>query len=189
VNQRLFTAHDKVELNRYTLLNRERGFLAVRTVLQPCIVAYLAVIVIELLIRRRWARFVLELIALLLMITIGLLINNAVTGRVAFGQGTSPIGTVGIMFAAIICGIAARYIFYMKGAKFSWLDFFKPITISPIVLLPLIGSIQNMGELNAMQVVSFAVLAFQNGFFWQAVLEGAKPSAQVPISDSCQEHS
>jgi hypothetical protein len=77
------------------------------------------------------------------------------------------------MFAAILLGVAARYIFFLQGS-FSWLDFAKPLCISPILLLPLIGSIQAVKSLEVMQVVSFALLAFQNGFFWQAVLQRAR---------------
>jgi hypothetical protein len=45
------------------------------------------------------------------------------------------------------------------------------------VLLPLIGSIQNINELDAMQTISFALLAFQNGFFWEVVLERVQPKS------------
>jgi len=154
--------------------------MSLRTVLELCSAVYAVAIVIELLLRRRWLRFVWEAVALLVLIVIALLVNNAATGRVAFGQGTSPVGTVGIMFVAAVCGIAARYIFYLQEGQFSWLDFLKPLTISPIALLPLIGSVQTTGELNGMQIVSFSVLAFQNGFFWQAVLTAAKPNEHKP---------
>lgn len=79
-----------------------------------------------------------------------------------------------IMFVSILFGIAARYIFYLE-TKFAWLDFVKPLCISPILLLPLIGSLQGEGKLEAIQTISFALLAFQNGFFWQAVLAQARP--------------
>jgi hypothetical protein len=80
------------------------------------------------------------------------------------------------MFGGILSGIVARHIFYLSKA-FSWLDLLKPLCISPIVLLPLMGSVQGMKELEAIQVVSFALLAFQNGFFWEVILERAKPQA------------
>ena len=153
--------------------------MSLRIVLELCIAVYTAAIVIELLVRRRWLPFALEAIAVLIVIAIALLVNNSATGRVAFGQGTSPVGTVAIMFVSTVCGIAARYVFYLRKGHFSWLDFLKPLTISPIVLLPLIGSVQTTAELTGMQVVSFGVLAFQNGFFWHAVLAGAKPATQA----------
>jgi hypothetical protein len=80
------------------------------------------------------------------------------------------------MFLATLLGIAARYAFYLPRGRFSWLDFLKPISISPIVLLPLLGSVTGSGSLKDIQVLSFAFLAFQNGFFWQAVLEAARPA-------------
>lgn len=157
--------------------------MSLGTVLEFCIAIYSTAVLIELALRRKLVRFFLEVAALLLVVTIALLVNNAVAGRVSFGPGTSAVGTVGIMFAAIVFGIAARYVFYLQKNQFSWLDFLKPLVISPIVLLPLIGSVQTTGELSGMQVVCFAVLAFQNGFFWQAVLSGAKPKIQIGSTD------
>jgi hypothetical protein len=152
--------------------------MSMGTILELCAAAYVAAIVVEVLLRRKLIRFFLEAVALLFVIAFALLVNNAVTGRVSFGKGVSPVGTVGIMFAATLFGIAARYVFYLQKGQFTWLDFLKPLVITPIVLLPLIGSVQTAGELSGMQIVSFAVLAFQNGFFWQAVLDGAKPAIQ-----------
>jgi hypothetical protein len=152
--------------------------VSLQSILELCLTIYTAAIIIELLVRRQWLRFSLEAVALLVVIAIALLLHNAATGRVAFGQGTSPVGAIAIMFVAIGCGIAARYVFYLKKGQGSWLDLLKPLTISPIVLLPLIGSVQMTGELSGMQLVSFSLLAFQNGFFWQAVLAGAKPTTK-----------
>ncbi len=107
------------------------------------------------------------------------LILNLATGfpqpstKQAFG-GVSPLAAIGLMFVCIILGMAARYIFYLKR-KFSWLAFVKPLCVSPIVLLPLFGSVQGMQELKTIQMLSFGLLAFQNGFFWQVVLDSAKP--------------
>ena len=126
--------------------------MSLRTVLESYVALYGILILFELFVRKQRLRFVLQVLVVLVLIVIDLLINNAVTGRVAFGEGVSPVGTVIIMFLATVCGIAARYIFYLKKNQFSLLDFFKPIAISPIVLLPLIGSVQTTGELKAMQV-------------------------------------
>ena len=59
--------------------------------------------------------------------------------------------------------------------RVSCLDFAEPLCISPILLFPLFGSVQGAEDLQPMQVVSFALLAFQNGFFWQVVLQGGQP--------------
>jgi hypothetical protein len=55
---------------------------------------------------------------------------------------------VAIMFAATMCGIVARYLFYLQSGQFTWLDCLKPLAITPIILLPLLSSIQSAGTLN-----------------------------------------
>jgi hypothetical protein len=94
-------------------------------------------------------------------------------GRVAFGGTISVWWAVLAMLVGIVLGMVAQYV-WSKPEKFGWLDFLRPIVISPLVLLPLIGSLS--GEsLEAMQLMSLALLAFQNGYFWQQVLKDAKP--------------
>lgn len=143
-------------------------------VLRICIAIYLLVVVIDWIRLRSNKRLFLELLALVLMVVVDMLVASEKEGYLAFGPGNSTVITVLIMFGAIVLGIAARYIFYLK-TKFSGLEFVKPLCISPILLLPLIGSIQGSTSLQPMQIVSFALLAFQNGFFWQVVLERAQP--------------
>jgi len=92
----------------------------------------------------------------------------------AFGGGASPLLAVALMFGGVVLGIIATYIFNLTG-EFSWRDFARPLVVSPLVLLPLIGSLQG-AALEPVQLVCFTVLAFQNGFFWQQVLRDAKPS-------------
>ena len=102
-----------------------------------------------------------------------LLLLNRITGfpapssQQAFG-GVSPLTAIGLMFLCTMLGIMAHYVFYLKG-KFSWPEFLKPLVISPIVFLPLVGSVQSLTGLESVQMISFAILAFQNGFFWKEV--------------------
>jgi hypothetical protein len=145
-------------------------------VLRVCALFYLALIVFDWVRSRRTKRFLLELVPLVALLVVDVLIATAAKGYLAFGAGTSPTLVILITFGGILLGIAARYIFYLQ-AKFSWLDFTKPLCISPILLLPLIGSVQGAKDLQPMQVVSFALLAFQNGFFWQVVLQRAQPKS------------
>jgi hypothetical protein len=42
------------------------------------------------------------------------------------------------------------------------------------VLLPLLGSLQGVTSFETIQIISFGILSFQNGFFWKVVLEHAK---------------
>lgn len=143
-------------------------------VLRVCVALYLVLILADWVRSRKHKRFLLELLPLVGLLIVDVLIATETAGYLAFGAGTSPTMVILIMFGAILLGTAARYVFHLQ-ARFSWLDFAKPLCISPILLLPLIGSVQGVKDLQPMQVVSFALLAFQNGFFWQVVLERAQP--------------
>ena len=155
-----------------------------------CSIAYFVVILVELAHRRKWLRFLLEALVLVVLLALALFFGTAGNGAVSMGgpgnvsfgaPGTSPIATIAIMFVATVLGIAARFIFYLEKNQFSWIDLLKPIAISPMVLLPLMGSVQTTAELSSMQIISFSLLAFQNGFFWQAVLAAAKPASVKPV--------
>lgn len=93
-------------------------------------------------------------------------------GRIAFGGTISIWWAVVTMSIGIIFGMIAQYV-WSKPEKFLWLDFLRPIVISPLVLLPLVGSLS--GALEPMQLLSLTLLAFQNGYFWQKVLADAQP--------------
>jgi hypothetical protein len=136
-----------------------------------CIAAYLLVIITEWVLFRDYKRFLFELMPLAALTAIAMLLSQAQGGYIEFGQGSGS--TTLIMFAAILLGIAARYIFYLQG-QFVWLDFVKPLCISPLLMIPLIASMQGVKEFQPIQMVSFALLAFQNGFFWQAVLQRSR---------------
>jgi hypothetical protein len=150
--------------------------MSIPEILKICAVFYVAVILIDWLRLRRLKRFLLELLPLICLLIIDVYMASSSAGYLTFGTGTSTTHVVVIMFVSILLGIAARYIFYLE-VKFSWLDLAKPLCISPILLLPLIGSVQAGKDLEAIQVVSFALLAFQNGFFWQVVLAQARPKS------------
>lgn len=138
---------------------------------------YLVLLIVEGIITRSGKRVLIE--GLLLAGFLFLL--NRITGfpapssQQAFG-GVSPLTAIGLMFLCTMLGIMAHYIFYLKG-KFSWRAFLKPLVISPIVFLPLVGSVQSLTGLEPLQMISFAILAFQNGFFWKEVFGRVKKKA------------
>lgn len=153
--------------------------MSIPEILKICAMLYFVVILVDLLRSRRFKRFLLELLPLIGLLVIDVTMASTKAGYITFGGGTPPTLVILTMFVSILLGVAARYIFYLEG-KFSWLDFVKPLCISPILLLPLMGSVQTVQNLEAIQVVSFALLAFQNGFFWQAVLAEARPKTLAP---------
>lgn len=94
--------------------------------------------------------------------------------RQAFGEAFPTWGAVALMFGGVVLGMVGHYV-WQRPERFSWIELLRPLVASPIVLLPLIGSLDG-GALNPIQLVSLALLAFQNGFFWPRVLQDAKPT-------------
>lgn len=139
------------------------------------IVIYLLILVGEWVFSRSFKKILPELFplvgfVLLLHLTIGF---PSAPSRQSFGESISPLTALGLMFVSTMLGIMAHYIFSHKG-KFSWKNFLKPLVVSPIVFLPLIGTVQGVSGLESLQMITFAILAFQNGFFWKEVLSNVK---------------
>ena len=155
----------------------------IHMVLLGCFAVLLVMILAEAVRSGRWGRAgvevaLLAVAALLLRAWIGFP-AFAPGNRQHFGAGDNPWPMLGLVFFCICLGMAARYAFYLKGA-FSWPTLLKPLCVSPIVLLPLLGTLQDAKDLQPLQVVSFCVLAFQNGFFWRVVFERAQASLEKP---------
>jgi hypothetical protein len=132
--------------------------------------------IIEFIVSRAVIRFVIQIAILLAVILLLRVITGFPKITTAFG-GVSPIIAIGIMFVCTVLGIVGHYLFHLKG-RISWRTILKPLIISPIVLLPLIGSVQGTPDIESIQLISFGFLAFQNGFFWKEVLEHAKFQTQ-----------
>ncbi len=102
----------------------------------------------------------------------------------ASDTGFTVMPAIGVMLVGICLGILARYIFEADAADtLNWFALLRPLVISPILLLPLIGTLDE-GELQPLQVVSLAVLAFQNGFFWQKILAGLSAGQETALQNS-----
>jgi hypothetical protein len=124
---------------------------------------------------RSWRRLLIFLAALAAMaLTLNFTTGFPFPSATRASGGATPVMAIGLMFVGVVSGIAATYLFNLTGS-FSWRDFARPLVASPIVLLPLIGSVQG-ADLQPIQLISFTILAFQNGFFWQQVLKDAKPT-------------
>lgn len=95
--------------------------------------------------------------------------------RQSFGDA-EILGLIAAIYISIMLGMAARYFFYLRG-RFKWRSFLKPLCVSPIVLLPLLGTLPFGNTVEPIQWIFFAVLGFQNGFFWRVVFERAQNEA------------
>lgn len=118
----------------------------------------------------------------LVFLAVFLIALNVTTGfpwpspeRVSFGGSIPGWWALVAMAVGVVLGMIGQYV-WSKPKDPNFLDFIRPIVISPLVLLPLIGSLQD-GPLETIQLFSFGLLAFQNGFFWQQVLKDTKLGA------------
>lgn len=138
-------------------------------------VAYAAILGYEIIALRRIGSSAAQIVVLLIL---GLILH-ATTGfptpAVAFG-GPSPLAAILIMLVTSMLGMLAHGV--LRSRKFSWGSTLKPLVLSPIVLLPLLGAIErSASSIDTLQVVSLAFLAFQNGYFWREVVGHAKARA------------
>ena len=137
-------------------------------ILRFVIACYVVIIIADLIISRALKRCLIE-IALLIAVVI---ILNVATGfpTPIEGFGGGPILAFIIMFGCTVSGMAAQYAFY-QNKKFSWGSFLRPLVISPLILLPLVGTMNGIKTFDTIQLISFGMLSFQNGFFWKEVFE------------------
>ena len=134
---------------------------------------YTVLIALRLL-RGKWSALV-ELVGLAVFVAALHWTTGFPEPTIAFG-GRSPLVVIALMYASIILGTVCSYLFYLQGS-FSWQTLLRPICISPILLLPVMGSIQGSSHMGTLQLLSLALLAFQNGFFWKVIFERAKKNA------------
>jgi hypothetical protein len=116
----------------------------------------------------------------IVLLVLFLLVLNLTTGfprppsQISFGGSIPGWWGLVAMAVGVVFGMVAQYV-WSNPKRPKLLDFLRPIVISPLVMLPLVGSLQD-GALETIQLASLTLLAFQNGFFWQQVLKDAKPS-------------
>ena len=153
---------------------------ALNSIVLVCMVAWCALAFIDLARSRSWGRFLLEagllvVATLILRCTLGFPHPEL---RQSFGTGTGSLATIGLMFLCIALGMVARHMFCLRG-RFIWLPLLRPLFVSPIVLLPLLGTLQSAMTLEPIQVLSFCLLSFQNGFFWRVIFERVNATVQA----------
>ncbi len=137
-----------------------------------CAAAFFLLIVVDGVRRRSAQIFLVQLTigALTFGLSVFVLRENASSGA-AFGLN-SQFWAIAAIGAGAVLGIIARCVFDLdKKHVFEWLGMLKPLCISPIVLMPLLATVQGRESLEPFQIVMLCLLSFQNGFFWQAVLD------------------
>jgi hypothetical protein len=80
-----------------------------------------------------------------------------------------------LLFGAMVLGILARYFWELLGrgepvAAIDAAEMIRPLLVSPLVFFPVWS--QAAGKTRTFATI---LIAFQNGFFWQAVFEKQAP--------------
>ncbi len=130
-------------------------------------------VMVDILARRNLRQFSMTIAVLVFAVVLLNLLTGFPTPRLHFGPNEELLA-VGIVLLGAIMGIAANIFFYSE-VPFSLRDTAKPIVVSPIVVLPLLGTISGTTS-EPLQLISFWFLSFQNGFFWTKVLSDASRS-------------
>jgi|GEM_PF-1560503 len=99
-----------------------------------------------------------------------------VDSSVAFGQ-MRPTTVVLLLLGSITLGTISR--FFYNNDTFAWLGFLRPIFIAPMLMMPLMGTVEAATRMDGIELASLAFLAFQNGFFWRSLLEKQETMARA----------
>jgi len=147
---------------------------------------YLILVLWDWISSRNGKEFLMALAIWMVVVLLAITLATRSSGYLTFGESASSIQIVVVLCLASLCGTAARYFFYLEGG-FNLKDFLKPFCIAPLLFAPLIGSIFAMKRLEPMQEFYFALLAFENGFICDTILERlAKKRSQKSSSDSAR---
>lgn len=90
---------------------------------------------------------------------------------IAFSEPISIVFLIGLQVSVMV-GIFSNQLYAAPpGTLRSWDELAKPLLVAPLLLLPLLGSLEGCGKLSAIQGASFLLLGFQSGFFWRKVFQ------------------
>jgi hypothetical protein len=135
------------------------------------IVLYSLVVIVDIVRKPNW-RLLTEGLGIIAAFLLLRWSTGFPTVRESFSSLPSVVSVVA-MYAFVLLGMAATYFFYLRK-EFAWMSFIRPFLVSPIVLLPLIGTVDNRVDVESTQAICLAILAFQNGFFWRTVFDHAQ---------------
>ena len=125
-----------------------------------------------------WLKLILHLIALALYLLLLRLLFGFPALDTEYSKGAND-GFLALALAMYVCmlaGMAAEYVYHYfdaprsKSRKFEIGTFVKPFLVSPLVFMPLAGSLQSanldLSHFDAPRLMVFLV-AFENGFLWR----------------------
>jgi len=113
-----------------------------------------------------------ELLGQVILVCFIVVVLNIFTGfpntRESFGTGNVEFIVI-YAFIAMLLGIVSNYFYF--NHKFCFYTFIRPILVSPMVFIPVLGVITSSSVDTKVQILSICLVAFQNGFFWRSIFE------------------
>ncbi|WP_085298897.1 hypothetical protein [Cognaticolwellia mytili] len=132
------------------------------------LVLYIIYVIYEWGNNKKWKVLIINLVVVFFVFFILYTLTGFPFPKVSFGSVT-PLSTILMMYLALVLGIAANYFYF--STSFSLAIFLKPILVSPIIMVPLVGLVQTSNSIDDMKLISLIFVAFQNGFFWKSIFE------------------
>jgi hypothetical protein len=91
---------------------------------------------------------------------------------IGFGvEDRATIVSVIVALVVAIGGVFGSYFFNIGKGKISLRGLLRPISASPLVIVPTIKLIESAGDPNLLAYILLFALAYQNGFFWERLLK------------------
>lgn len=82
------------------------------------------------------------------------------------------VGFAILAFSCLIWGMAAQalYGYVTGGGIWTWGAFFTPMIVSPMIFGTFLSVVKS-----DIDMLTGAIMAFQNGFFWKQIFDGLAP--------------
>ena len=85
----------------------------------------------------------------------------------SFGSKTSLL-VAALMGICIILGMLSSFFFFPRDGR-GISACVKPLLVSPIILLPLLGLVKTVPDFSSITMLYLCLISYQNGFFWKVV--------------------
>jgi hypothetical protein len=94
------------------------------------------------------------------------------SSSIAFGVGSQATGLfIVVALTGAVAGVFGSYFFKLGNAGFSVRGLLRPLSASPLVIIPTIKLIESAGDPTALAYILLFALSYQNGFFWERLLK------------------
>jgi hypothetical protein len=94
------------------------------------------------------------------------------SSSIAFGANSQATSLfIVVALAGAVAGVFGSYFFKLRDAGVSLRGLLRPLSASPLVIIPTIKLIESAGDPSALAYILLFALSYQNGFFWERLLK------------------